>query len=162
MFIDNKGKLFGKVSIIDILIIVVVLAVAAGVVYKFKQSKVAGFVPQQDIEIQFYQEDTPDFATNDIRKGDTVKDPARNAVFGVVKDVTVGNSISWAADSRGIQTASSREGYKSILVTVEGKGIYSDNGVTFSGSDYFVGKTLEIRAGNSALWVRVKSIKKKE
>lgn len=163
MIMDNKGRLFGKISIVDVVIIFVVVAAIAGIGYKFSKSKMLNPFSQGDtVQIQFFWEETPEYAVESIKVGDTARDPSRNAVFGTVKEVKKGPSISWGVDSQGRQVKSSKEGYNSVLVTVEGKGIYSSNGVSFDGSEYAVGKTLEVRAGNGTFWCRISGISKKE
>lgn len=162
MIMDEKGKLFGKISIVDILIVLVVLAAIAGVGYKFAKSKVASpFVKPDTIQIQFYGEEIPDYAAKAVKKGDAGVDPVKNSVFGSVTDVKIDKSASYGTDAKGQYVRSSKDGYSSIYVTLEGSGTYSDNGVKFGSDLYFIGKTMEVRVGNTALWVRISDIRKK-
>jgi hypothetical protein len=43
---------------------------------------------------------------------------------------------------------------------VQGEGIFTDTGVIFNNADYYVGRSLELRAGNGVIWTRVSDIKK--
>lgn len=161
MIIDSKGKLFGKVSIIDILIVLVIIAGVGGVTYKFNKSKaVTPFTKTEDIQIVFFTEDIPDYVAQSIKQGDLVKDRVSNSVFGRVKEVKIDKGIFYAPNDRGEMVASSKPGYVSLMLTVEGQGIYTDNGVTFGNVDYYINKTLEVRAGNTAIWTRVYNIRK--
>lgn len=163
MVIDNKGRLFGKISLIDIIIVVVILSAALGVVYKLRTSKSEGFLVKPDaIEVVFYTEELPDFAATDIKKGDIVKDPVRNAVFGTVSDIEINDSVTFTQDQDGNMKISPRPGYVSIKLHVEGKGTITSSGITIDNADYGIAKSLEIRAGRSAIWTRISEIKKIE
>ena len=47
MIIDNKGRLFGKISIIDILIVVIIIVAVAGIGSKFVKSKLPALLLKQ-------------------------------------------------------------------------------------------------------------------
>lgn len=152
MVIDSRGKLFGKISIIDIMIVVILMAAIAGVGYKFSKSGTIGSSAKaDDLEIVFYAEEVPDYAAQAIKIGDIVKDGVQNSTFGRVKDIKIGDSVSWAQAENGEWFPSTKKGYVSIYITAEGKGIFEDSGVSIDSSDYFIGLTIDrLRAGNSA------------
>lgn len=167
MIIDNKGKLFGKVSIVDILIVVIVLAAVGGFVFVFQKSKIVSpFTQKEDtIQIKFYAEEWPDYALNAIKIGDLAKNLDTNTVFGNVTDIKMDKSISWVESDRGEFVKSTKEGYSSVIITVEGKGIFRDSktyaGVTFGGTDFVVGKLVVLLAGKATLQCRIYDIQKK-
>ncbi len=158
--IDNKGKLFGKINIIDLLIIVIVIAGVAGLGYKFAASGTSSpFSKQDTIEIKFYAEEVGEFITSGMKVGDMVKDRSTNAYFGKITDIKVDKAASFAPDSEGNYVKSSKPGYVSVVLTVEGTGIYRDGasgqGASFDSSDYHVFKSTEIIAGNSVFTAAV-------
>ena len=61
-------------------------------------------------------------------------------------------------NSDGKAVSSSKPGYVSIKITVEGQGIYSATGATFGGVEYYVNKSLELRTGISDLYPRISDI----
>lgn len=161
MFIDSKGKLFGKISIIDILIILVVLAGTAGLAYKVNNSKtITPFTKTDDIQVVFSADEIPEFVAKVMKVGDIVKDPIKGTVFGKVKDIKKGTSISRVETADGRIVVAERPGYVSLKVTIEGKGIYTNSGITFDNADYYIGKSLEIRVGNTAIYTRIYDLKK--
>lgn len=161
MIIDNNGKLFGKISIVDILIVAVLLAAIGGVYYKFGRSKtVTPFSKPDTIEVTFYIEDTPAFVANTIKEGDLVKDKVSNITIGKVTDVKIGPDIFFYPNSEGQAIASSKPGYASVQFTAEGQGVYSDTGAYFSGNEYFVNKQFELRVGKANIYPRISSIEK--
>lgn len=164
MIIDKKGRILGKVSIIDVLVLLLILAVLGGVGYKYKKSGTATpFTRLDDLEITLYQEEAPEPAAKGVKTGDPVREAIQGSYFGKVKDVKIDKSVSWVEDRNdGKYVASFKQGYASIYITIEGKGLFGDNGVTIDNAVYFVGKTLEVRVGNSVFWARIWDIRKKE
>lgn len=159
MFIDNKGRLFGKVSIVDILIVLVVVIAAAGIGYKFKSSPL---LKQDKLEVVLFIEEAPEYTAPAIKVGDTIREVAKGGTLGTVTDIVVGDSIAYAANDQGQYVKSSKEGYKSIKITASALGTFSSNGVKFNNADYYIGSNYEFRVGNVALYGRIMSISKKE
>lgn len=155
MLIDEKGKIFGKISIIDILIVLIIIAGVAGVFYKFNKVNLLSPSKSNDIQTTFFVEETPNFVSNSIQKDATVLDSIKASSFGKVTAIEVGNAISYSYDANGQITKSSKPDYTSLKLTVTGKGVYTKSGVSFSGSDYFVGKNYEIRVGNTSIIAKI-------
>lgn len=158
MVIDNKGRIFGKISIIDILFILIIAF--AGV---FTLNKL-GFISPKEIlsiggnkaEIVFFQEEINNFSANNVHVGDIASEALTNVNFGQVTDVALGESISWAPDVNGNQVVrSSREGYSSIYITMEVNATVGPNGITIGGSTFYIGETITLRAGNSIFYGKI-------
>lgn len=160
MIIDKKGKLFGKVSIIDLLIVVVVIAAILGVLYKFNQSStVTPFSDKDKIEVKLQTDDVEKFAIDAIEIGDTVKDWNSGVVLGKLVDFKVGESKLEYYDDQGQVVLSSRDDHVSVELFVEGEGIYSESGTTSFGSNsYFINRSMEIAVGDVILWIRISEI----
>lgn len=160
MLIDDKGRILGKISFIDILLVLVVLA--AGL---FGLNKFGLIAPQQTpatstnkVEIVFYQEEVNDFTANNVKIGDPATESLKNANFGKVIDVKVGESISWLPDLGGNKiVSSSREGYASIYITMEANANITPNGINVGGYTFYVGDIITLRAGNSIFYGRIYS-----
>lgn len=169
MIMDNKGKLFGKISIIDIIIVLVIVAgIVGGLGYKYSKSKTPGvFVKNDDVQITFYVEEVPDFVAKAIKPGAICKESIQDVVFGQVKDagdIKIDKPVSYSSNDKGeIVRSNTKEGYVSLYVTVQGKGIYSDNGLTINSVPYYVGQTLtNLRLGASTIsYTKIYDIKKK-
>jgi hypothetical protein len=161
MIIDNKGRLFGKISIIDILIISVLLVIAtAG--YRYIAPKAAGPLPdnQDKLQIVFYQEEVNDFTANTVNKGDPAKDAILHTSLGQVVDVKTDKSVSWIKSDKGEYFSSSKEGYSSVFITMEVNGTLAGSGAVIGGSTYYIGQIVTLHAGNAAFYGRIYSIKK--
>ncbi|HOJ11745.1 MAG TPA: DUF4330 domain-containing protein [Clostridiales bacterium] len=160
MLIDEKGRLFGKVNIVDLIVVAVIVLGVLGVAYKYVKSSSSLFKKTEDLQIVFYNEDLPKYVADSIKVGDKVKDSVKNTVFGEVASVETDNSVVFAPNDKGELTQTTRPGYVSMKLTVKGKGIYTDTGVIFNNTDYYVGRSLELRAGNGVIWTRVSEIKR--
>lgn len=161
MLIDNKGKLFGKLSVIDILIILIILAGLAGAYYKFGRSG-AVFTKTEDVKITFFAEDVTDFTANNVKVGDIVKDKVSGSIIGKVTNVEIGPDIFYSPNDQGKMIKSSKEGYNSIKIDVTGKASITANAVTFGTADMLVNRTTEVYFGNTTIYAKVFSINKLE
>lgn len=166
MLIDSKGKLFGKISIVDILIVVMILGVIAGVGYKFRKSGTGTpFAKKDTIQVTFYQPEANTYVDGTIKVGDVVKDKATGSVFGKVVSVKTDKAVSAATNSDGQMVTTSNPKMCSITIVVEGEGIYKDGkgeqGVSFDNTDFFINTSVQLRAGNTDVWTFVKSLEKK-
>lgn len=167
MIIDSKGKLFGKVSIIDILIIVIAVGAIAGVGYKFKKSDTpAPFITttKDKITLVLYSKEINEFTANSIKVGDTVKEIKKGTPFGKVKEVKLDKPFSPTTNDKGEWVVDEKPGYVSFLLTVEAEGRYNDTGITLGNEDYYIGQQLEnCRIGDVAIdyAVVIREIKRK-
>ena len=159
---NKKGR---KIGIIDIIIIFVILTAAIGVGYKYNKDKAATpyTVKTEDVVIVYYSEEVPESAAKAVKVGDPVREALQNASFGQVSDVEIDKSVSWARNQKGELVKSTREGYSSITVTMNAKGVIGNNGVTIDKSVYYIGQTITLYVGNSSFSNgRISEIRKKE
>jgi hypothetical protein len=163
MIIDSKGKLFGKVSIIDILILVVLIVGIAGAA-KFFQSKAT--LPMLDktetYTVGLYWEESPEFAVNSVKSGDIARDLERGGVLGKVTDIQIDKAITFVETEDGRVVAGSKPGYVSYHITLEGTGSPDGfGGVVFNGADYQVGRQLIVKVGSAIFQGRIDRLEKK-
>lgn len=158
--IDKNGRLFGKLNIFDGLVILVVLAVLIGAVYKFSKTESSSpFNEGKMIEIQFVAEESPDFAVNSVKIGDVARDFKSGVTFGKVTSIKVGPPRTSGVDSKGNYVESAKPFFLSGVYTVEGIGsLNSTGGATFQNSEYLIGRTIELKLGNAIVYARVFNI----
>ncbi len=161
MLLDKKGKLFGKISIVDVLVILIIIAIGAGLYYKFgKSGTVTPFTPTQTVQMTLSLESVNDYVANNVKVGDVVQDRVQNIVLGKVTDVKIGKDKSYFLNSNGLVIQGSKDGYNSLTVTFEGQGLYSSKGVTFSNIEYYINKNgTEWRIGNTFSYAKISGIK---
>ena len=166
MFIDKKGRLFGKISIIDVLIVAFAIAVACMAAFKWgwlgTARSVGPFIQEaHDILIEFYQEEAPDFVVKAAKIGDNAVEALKNTSFGRVVDIKVGKSVSWVKTESGEYVASSKEGYLNVIIVMETTGFLGSGGAKIGGEEYFIGRTIDLYAGRAAFRGRISGIAKK-
>lgn len=161
--IDKTGRVLGKVSIVDIFIVLVLVGVISGAVYKFTSSRTGSpFAEGQEITIRFIAEESPDFAVNAVKVGDIAKDFEKGTTFGKVTDIKVDIPRTSGVNSQGIFVASAKPYTASGIFTVVGNGSYGSNGgVQFENVEYLIGRSLQLKLGDSIVWARVYEINKK-
>jgi len=154
MIIDSKGKLFGKISIIDIMVILVVIIAVVGIGYKFTRPNAGNtvFTKQDDIQIKFLVDEVQDFIVDAIKVGDPVRESVQNASFGRVSNIETGDAIIWLTTEDGQNVKVSREGFYSVVITMDAKGMKDNLGVLIDKANYYVGQTLTLYVGNAALY----------
>ena len=158
MIIDEKGKLFGKINIIDLIIAVVIIAAIGIVGYKFVIAPKAQQGGQSVAEIKFYTEEVSDFVAEKIDIGDKLMDEGKNVSLGVVTNIELGPAVSYGTDTEGKWVTSSREGYQSMILTGEVEATKFDHGMIVDASKYYVGHTFVLLAGEAKLYLRVYDI----
>ncbi len=163
MIVDEKGKLFGKINLLDLLIVVILIGVGFVVVYKMNNSNVISpFVQKDKITTVFLLEEVIEGIVPSLTEGEPVTDRVTGALMGYVKKIDIYPSMVYEANSEGQMVRSAKPGYNALRITVEGEGIYSETRVVFNNNDYFINKSMEIRVGNTALYPRIESITKAE
>lgn len=163
MLIDRKGRLFGKISIADLVVIAVVFALLLGLVFRFNKSNVNNpFTASDNIRITFYAENITEFNASLLKKGDAVKDKDTNTVFGQVADIIVGDSVIYRFNPDGKLVSTSQPDNKSVTIVVEGEGKYSDTaGAHFGNTEYFLNSTIaNLQVGRITLRTRIDTIDK--
>lgn len=160
--IDKNGRLFGKISIVDIIITVLLLAALL-----FAVNKLGIFKPKQiisgntdKIRITFYQEEVNTFTVENVKLNDPVTETLQNAGFGNVADVKPDKSVSWGVDKNGRQVKSTKEGFSSVFITTETTGAITPGSIMTGGSTYYVGQLMTIRVGTSVFFARLYAAEK--
>lgn len=158
MIIDQKGKLFGKINIIDLAIIIVIVAVVAILGFKFLAPSQSGQDSQGICEVKYYIEEVSDFVSEKVNVGDKLMDEAKNVGLGVVTNIELSDAVSYGTDAEGKWVKSSKPDYKSMIITSEVNATKFGHGMIVGASKYYVGHTFVLLAGEAKLYLRVYDI----
>ncbi|MGE4353200.1 MAG: DUF4330 domain-containing protein [Oscillospiraceae bacterium] len=154
----KKGMLFGKLNIIDLVVILLVIAACAFFAIRFMDTGSVTTVPDK-VKIVFFEEECPSFVTAQTHVGDTVMDGTTNTSLGTVTDIKVDDSITYSVNpTTGEVVLGSKEGYVSAYITAECEGTLTDSGVVIDGTLYSVGHTLVLHAGFGKYYLVIYSI----
>ncbi len=155
MIIDKNGKLFGKINIIDLIIVIALIAVVALAAYSFAGSGEVE-VSSGKAVIKFYAEEVTDFVLDGtINIGDPIIEVGTKNNMGTVTNVEIGDAVSYGEDSEGKWVQSSLPGHKSVLITAEVEGNEVPNGIEIKKAEYYIGHTMTIVAGKAKLYLRI-------
>lgn len=154
----KKGMLFGKLNIIDLIIIVLVICVAAFLIWKLLGIGGEPTVPDR-VKVVFFEEECPDFVPSHTNPGDPLLDGGENIYLGTVTDVNVDASQTYNYNEiTGEMTAGPKEGYCSVYITGEVEGTLTNNGVVVNSTLYSVGHTMILHAGYGKYYLTIYSI----
>ncbi len=141
--LDEKGRVFGLINIVDLLILLVVLLVAAGAAYKFT----AGSAPGRTVTVEFQvmiPHVRPELAQA-IKVGDRmVKGGSFTDV--TVKEVQVKPGYSVNVDARGQRVESLDPYLKDVYVTNAGTTVLSSAAITVGGQEVRVGREYYVKS----------------
>ena len=126
--IDHNGRLFGKLSIIDALVIAVVIVMAAALYFKSNQTQTGTSVATQDITYQVLVSGVRTYVADAVRAGDYMydQDHTSGGPLGQITEVQQLPSSRLAEFIDGTVEAVSMEDGVNLLITVKGSGLYSD------------------------------------
>lgn len=164
MIVDDKGRLFRKINLIDLLIILIVIAAVVFFWGKFGKAKIiTSFDKQVPVAITFVVESMPEYSVDAIKVGDVTVDKISTKAIGKVAKVEKGPDISYAPDQDGNYVQSSKPGYCSAEITVEGSGVFNEYGVVNMGNtEYYINRSdAGLYVGDVMIYSKIKSIEKK-
>lgn len=141
--LDEKGRVFGLINIVDLIIVLVVLLVAAGAAYKFTDRSPQGKTVTVEFQVMIPHV-RPEMAQV-IKVGDKmVKGNSYTDV--TVKDIKVSPGYSVNVDSRGLRVESYDPYLKDVYVTNTGSTVLSSATVTAGGQEVRVGKEYYVKS----------------
>ena len=155
--IDEKGRLFGKVNIVDLIIVIIIIAAAAFIGMKLfgPESTTAN---TENVRITLFCEETPTFVADQLEAGVEAWDSENQVTLGTLVDWTLGDSQSAVTDANGNVVEIARSGYNSVRLTVEGEGVVSDHGVTIGNTLYANGQSASVYFGDCKLFLDIADI----
>lgn len=130
--LDREGRLFGKISIIDVLVFAVVLLLAAALYVKNTRTETSNLITEQVITFQVLAQGANDYVADAIREGDQLYDSdyaSGGRSLGEITDIEVlrkpGRRL--VQDLPGGEAAYiDTEETVDLLITVRGTGVCSD------------------------------------
>lgn len=155
--IDDKGKVFGIINIIDLLVILLI----AGVVgrYAMKSQINPPGVQTKNIQITLLVKDVREATSGVIKEGDIVRETKTNLVLGKVTKVEVkpADTLVNTADGRVVNYPNPI--LKDVYVTLVGTGTAGENAVVVGNSEVRIGTQLSVKTNIYAVVTTVMGIK---
>lgn len=153
--IDEKGKIFGKVSLIDIFVVVTISLIALFGVFAFGGQGVSVFAQPIPIEISFLIENLETFTADSISIGDPVIDNHTGSDLGFIINIDRTPTIEYHPNASGVMVPSYLPNHYRVEVTSRFYGHNWHNGIWVNGTTFFVGETIVIRAGSTNIFTHI-------
>ena len=133
--IDHNGRLFGKISVIDVLVILVVIALAGALYVKNTRPHTGTSVTTQTITYQVLVEGAQSYLKDNIHVGDKVYDLTYSSGGSPLGEITAieeqpGSKLTTFTD--GTMGLASVEDGVNLLLTIEGEGLVNDKGYSIN------------------------------
>lgn len=141
MILDEKGKLFGKVSIVDIVFIILVLLLFGGIYVKFFNVKNTQQALTETIEFSVFIQNVRQPTVDAIMVGENAFEESTGLYLGEIIDKEVKPSEDKIIKADGDIVIASMPGKYDIIVTFKVPGIEKEDG-------YFANGNKEIKHGS--------------
>lgn len=148
--VDRKGRLFGKINLLDLVVLLAVLAVAGRFVYQqFRSDEITAVGEDREIEMTFMLPHVEQYTIDVLTEGEAVYDSKSNTYMGKVVDVDKRPSVVVREGPDGRLYESESDTKYDYFVTISGPGRVTSNGVTMGGIEVKVGRSNQYK---SAFW----------
>ncbi len=150
MKLFEKGKLFGLLNAVDIIVILLVLAAVVGVAAKtsvLKKMMVKSTV--SDVRTTIFVDDILPVSAATPQLGDVVMEKNSGEEIGVVKAIQIQPHLEKASDAQGVWHMNPVPGKDTLILTVEGEIPSYNNQFRVGQADIKVGSNIII---SSYLW----------
>ena len=140
-FIDDRGRFFGKISIIDVLVVLLIVAVG---VFIFLRAQGTGN-QQVGVRTTFAVEKVRYLTVDAINVGDQVRDESGSLIGTVVDKREKPTQVEFG-NSEGLAEGSDSKVFRDVIIEVKGNGQKSPSGaVRVGGTILLVGKLLTLK-----------------
>jgi len=158
--IDKNGKLFGKINIIDFIVILVLVAAVAVFGGKMLLGRnQSAENAQQTFTMEFYADEVPDYVPEHVIAGEPIYDAEEDVLMGEVVSCEVLPSKSYNHNDEGKVVVSEKEGFASVKIVGKMQGQLTDLGAVIGGETYGVGHTFTVRMGKAKMYLKISDIK---
>lgn len=146
MLINKKGKLFGLINIIDLSIVILIVALVFGGIYKIKSINSIKISDLKDIEVTVGFEEEPKGLVDAIKNGDILEDSVRGIVIGEIVSKDIKNHSELVIDKDG------KVSYKEIPdsydgeIVLKGKAMVDENGVIVETRQLYIGTDIRLKS----------------
>lgn len=155
--VDQNGKLFGKINLIDFIIVLILVALVAALAVKTVRSRSAGDNAAK-VRITFYTEEIPSYVPQAMEKGASCSDVTENSDLGTLESFETGDPLGYVTNTKGQVEAVTRQGYSSLTFVTDATGEIIDHGVKINGVTYAVGHSLTVYAGKAKVYCKIRDI----
>ncbi|NLN47578.1 MAG: DUF4330 domain-containing protein [Clostridiales bacterium] len=143
--IDDKGRLFGIINIIDLFISILLIVLIGFGAYKIFRVNPTVAVNTQKVTMVYFIQEVRDVTYNAIEEGEIAKDYDKNSVYGKIikKEALPAKKMAETADGRFVEAEIPNR--FDVKIYIEGDAVISKTGVYMGGQEVRVGYTAAIK-----------------
>lgn len=139
MLMDSKGKLFGKISVVDAIVLVVIITLALGTFYKFGVlEKSSGAASMSKISYTVKVKRVRPFILDCIKEGDVLFDKTSGNSIGTIVKIDSYDATDSLSDLSGKYSTVNVQNRIDVVLHVEADAARNANG------SHYVGRTYEL------------------
>ncbi|OGO78480.1 MAG: hypothetical protein A2Y23_06720 [Clostridiales bacterium GWB2_37_7] len=135
MLINEKGKIFGRINVIDFISLLVIVLLIAGGIYKFVLSDMKGVSSNPDLlQYTVSINDVRNYSVNALNIDDKLYDPKTDTYMGKIIGKEVRPFREYITKTDGNVALAEKPQRYEILLTIEVPGVESSNGYLAGGN----------------------------
>ena len=142
--IDKQGRLFGKISVIDVIVIIIVLLLGAALYFKFNVLEITSSSGElEPITYVIKVSGVREYTLNNLEIGDILFDEDNDSgnSVGTITDIEAEQAMAASELTDGTYVMAEIEDCYDITLTIEASGLVSSG-------RYFVNKNYEVNANS--------------
>jgi hypothetical protein len=143
--LDEKGRLFGLINIIDLAVVMILLLVLAAGIYKFLYVNPEYQPELKTVRVELAVEGVRQPTVDAIAVGDQVREKNSNGYFGIIRDIKVSPAVETVATAAGTLVEAEIPGRYDLLLTLESPAEVTEEFVRITGQQIRIGLTPVIR-----------------
>ena len=145
MILDKNGKIFGKISIIDIAVILIIAAVAAGIFARYGSRVTTAVQSREEFRYVLKVEAVRQYTVDALNKKGAVTDKKSEKNLGEIVDVRVEGATKESVTADGKVVYAPMPDYYTCYVTIDAHGKESaDNYVLEDTTELSVGRIVDL------------------
>ena len=156
--IDKNGRIGGKINLFDLLIVIIILAVAGSLIIRFFINDETGIIVNEPVIIEFTSTEVNDYTVEWLELGAPVIDSTTDNGLGTVIDIKIDDAVTYTVTDSGETVATIVPDCKSVVITIDAAGTVDDNGLLIENFRYGVGHSLVVFAGKCRLSGKISGI----
>ncbi|MCL1987081.1 MAG: DUF4330 domain-containing protein [Firmicutes bacterium] len=155
--LDEKGRLFGKISVIDLIVILGVVILVAGFVYNRTSQNIRQIIAAETpIYVTFEVENVRDFSFASVEIGDTIFRQHERIPLGQVVQITQQPTNEITITSDGTAIYAPVENRYNMHITILATGSITDAGFFVNGTQQMAtGGTMALQSNRFLATVRI-------
>jgi len=152
--IDKQGKLFGKVSVIDVIIVVAVLAMVAGFIYRQTSDRLDMIInPDTPFYVTIHGAGVRHFIADAVDVGDVVYRRHSRQAMGRVVDVSYETAMDILLRADGTAVLVPAEGRYDVFITLEAIGSITADGFFFVNGNDHIARGSEVELVSNRVFI---------